>query len=182
MSKLPKYQDIIGDAIFTLQEKSGSSSVAIIKYSKVKYGNNIHDKRIKAQLKKMVKDGNLIQAKNSFKLAHPNKYQKRKVFMKVGGIATRSKKSLKGPKITRAADIIKKLNEGRNNSQKSPPKTTIKDVKKVINKKKSSLKTTPKTMPKNKASSKPKASIESQRKLTPRRKNSKKNPVKKKSN
>lgn len=125
MSNLPKYRDIIADAIIDLNEKGGSSSVAILKKSKAKYGNDIQEKRLKTQLKKMVKDGHLVQVKNSFKLAESAQINPRKSFVKRGGLATKPKKLLSGKKITGAADIMKKLQEDKESKvEQIPPEST----------------------------------------------------------
>lgn len=139
MSKLPKYKDIIAEAITTLNEKAGSSSVAILKCSKSKHGNEIQEKRLKAQLKKMVKDGHLLQVKNSFKLANPKQYQAKKSFVKTAGLATKPKKLVSSKKVTGAADIIKKLNEDKGKPE-TPSKKETKSPAKPESKKKSSAK------------------------------------------
>jgi len=141
MSKPPKYKEIIAEGILKLNEKGGSSSIAIIKYAHACFGKDIHEKRLKTQLKKMVKDGHLVQVKNSFKLADPKAYHTKKSFVKKGGLSTRPKKILSGKKITGAADIMKKLNENKQDMKlKSPAKkeSTRKESAKKSDVKKSS--------------------------------------------
>lgn len=194
MSKLPKYKDVIGEAILALNEKGGSSSIAIIKYSKAKHGKEVQEKRLRGQLKKMVKDGHLEQVKNSFKLTNPKEYQKKKSFVKKGGMATKPKKLLSGKKLTGAADIIKKLNENKNEpaETKEPVKPASKkkestkkaSVKKESTKKGSTKKastkksTSAKKSATKKSSSKTKATKGSKAKSAPKASKTKKGSVK----
>ena len=62
----PKYSEMISQAIATLKERNGSSRQAIIKYIRAnfKVGDNA-DNPIKKNIKLMVQNASLIQAKGS---------------------------------------------------------------------------------------------------------------------
>ena len=119
-----KYKELISQALLELNEKNGTSTKGILEYAKSKHGDQVEEKKLKAQLKKMLKDGHLLQCKNSFKLANPKAAQEGKKLIKMSGLATRPKKRVASKKITSAADIIKKLNQTKDEAKSSARKST----------------------------------------------------------
>ena len=107
MSKGINYGDAISNCIQQLNDKNGSSSAAIVKWLKEKHSDEADEKKIKTQLKKMAKDGQLVQVKNSFKLAVQPAAKDVKPLIKKTGLALKPKKRVNNKKITGAADIIK---------------------------------------------------------------------------
>ena len=115
MSKTLNYKELILQGIKEINDKGGSSSIAVIKWLKTKHGDKIIEKRVKTLLKKLAKEGQLEKVKNSFKLASP---KGSKVKSKKTGLALKPKMRLDGKKITGAADIIRKLNEEKDKVEK----------------------------------------------------------------
>ena len=107
MSKGINYKSVISEWIKQLNEKTGSAASSIVKWWKDKHGDEADEKKIKSQLKKMVKEGHLVQVKNSFKLASTPESKDKKPMIKKTGLALKPKKKINNKKITGAADIIK---------------------------------------------------------------------------
>ncbi len=63
---------MIGDAISSLKERTGSSVPAIKKFIQEKYGNQIHDKNfdktVWGVIKTFASNGKLVKVKGSYKL------------------------------------------------------------------------------------------------------------------
>ncbi|WOH04543.1 hypothetical protein DCAR_0623952 [Daucus carota subsp. sativus] len=66
----PSYEEMICQAISSLNNKNGSSSTAIAKFIQKHYGRlpNNSRKKLLGRLKKLVASNKLVRVKNSFKL------------------------------------------------------------------------------------------------------------------
>ena len=64
----PSYLDMVCHAVIALNEKSGSSVAAIVKFLEANY-SGVQLVQVKSQLAKLVSDNFLVKEKRSFKLA-----------------------------------------------------------------------------------------------------------------
>ena len=65
----PTYQEMVFQAIMSLNEKSGSSVAAIFKFLDDNY-ESVKKNKVKIQLQRLADDGLIVKQKRSFKLSH----------------------------------------------------------------------------------------------------------------